>query len=64
MPRVGEVTAKKWITEYGSLDRLLEADEVKGKVGESLREHKEDALLSRRLAQIRTTCRSRSTPRP
>jgi DNA polymerase I len=55
VPRVGEVTAKKWITEYGSLDRLLErAAEVKGKVGESLREHKDDALLSRRLAAIRT----------
>jgi DNA polymerase-1 len=55
VPRVGEVTAKKWITEHGSLDRLLEkADEVKGKVGESLREHREDALLSRRLAAIRT----------
>jgi DNA polymerase-1 len=55
VPRVGEVTAKKWITEYGSLDNLLEkAEEVKGKVGESLREHKEDALLSRRLAAIRT----------
>ncbi len=55
VPRVGEVTAKKWITEFGSLDRLLErAEEVKGKVGESLREHKEDALLSRRLAAIRT----------
>ncbi len=55
VPRVGEVTAKKWISEYGSLDRLLEkADEVKGKVGESLREHREDALLSRRLAAIRT----------
>jgi DNA polymerase-1 len=55
VPRVGEVTAKKWIREYGSLDRLLEkADEVKGKVGESLREHKEDALLSRRLAAIKT----------
>ena len=55
VPRVGEVTAKKWISEYGSLDSLLErAEEVKGKVGESLREHKEDALLSRRLAAIRT----------
>jgi DNA polymerase-1 len=55
VPRVGEVTAKKWITEYGNLDALLErADEVKGKVGESLREHKDDALLSRRLAAIRT----------
>jgi len=55
VPRVGEVTAKKWIAEYGSLDRLLEkADDVKGKVGESLREHRDDALLSRRLAAIRT----------
>ena len=55
VPRVGEVTAKKWISEYGSLDRLLEkAGEIKGKVGESLREHTPDALLSRRLAAIRT----------
>ena len=55
VPRVGEVTAKKWITEYGSLDQLLaRAEEVKGKVGESLREHTEDALLSRRLAAIQT----------
>jgi 5'-3' exonuclease len=54
VPRVGEVTAKKWISEHGSLDRLLEnAEQIKGKVGESLREHKEDALLSRRLAAIR-----------
>jgi len=55
VPRVGEVTAKKWISEYGSLDRLLEkAGEIKGNVGESLREHTPDALLSRRLAAIRT----------
>jgi len=54
VPRVGEVTARKWIAEYGSLDGLLaRAGEVKGKVGESLREHTEDALLSRRLAEIR-----------
>ena len=30
-----------------------EVDEIKGKVGESLREHREDAILSRRLAAIR-----------
>ncbi|MEX0880492.1 MAG: DNA polymerase I [Thermoanaerobaculia bacterium] len=55
VPRVGEVTAKKWISEYGSLDRLLErAEELEGKVGQSLREHREDAILSRRLAAIRT----------
>ena len=38
VPRVGEVTAKKWIAEYGDLATLLaRADEIKGKVGESLR---------------------------
>jgi DNA polymerase-1 len=55
VPRVGEVTAKKWIAEYGDLTTLLSrANEVKGKVGESLREHKEDALVSRRLIEIPT----------
>ncbi len=55
VPRVGEVTAKKWIAEYGDLPTLLaRADEIKGKAGESLREHKEDAVISRRLAEIPT----------
>jgi DNA polymerase-1 len=55
VPRVGEVTAKKWIAEYGDLTTLLaRAGEVKGKVGESLREHKEDALISRKLVEIPT----------
>ena len=53
VPGVGQVTAKKWIAQYGSLASLLEhADEIKGKVGESLRAHREDALLSRRLVEI------------
>jgi DNA polymerase-1 len=53
VPGVGQVTAKKWISQYGSLSALLDhADEIKGKVGESLRAHREDALLSRRLAEI------------
>ena len=55
VPGVGQVTAKKWISTYGSLERLLEnMGEIPGKVGESLRQHREDALLSRRLAQIPT----------
>jgi DNA polymerase-1 len=55
VPRVGEVTAKKWISEHGDLDTLLaRSDSIKGKVGESLRENKETALLSKRLAVIRT----------
>src|SRR5262245_60598522 len=53
VPGVGQVTAKKWISQYGSLAALYErAGEIKGKVGESLRAHQEDALLSRRLVEI------------
>jgi len=55
VPRVGEVTAKKWISEYGDLPTLLaRAGEIKGKVGESLREHRENAVISRRLVEIPT----------
>jgi DNA polymerase-1 len=53
VPGVGEKTAIKLIQEYGSLDMLLErAAEVKGKLGERLREFGEQARLSRRLATI------------
>ncbi len=53
VPGIGEKTATKLIQEFGSLDQLLErADEVKGKNGEKLREFREQALLSRRLATI------------
>jgi DNA polymerase-1 len=55
VPGVGQVTAKKWISEHGSLSALLEhADAVKGKVGESLRQNREAALLSRKLVEIPT----------
>jgi DNA polymerase-1 len=53
VPGIGEKTATKLILEFGSLDKLLErADEVKGKNGEKLREFRDQALLSRRLATI------------
>ena len=53
VPGIGEKTAIKLIQEFGSLDQLLErAGEVKGKVGEKLREFREQALLSRQLATI------------
>jgi DNA polymerase I len=55
VPGVGQVTAKKWISNYGTLDGLLEkAEEIKGKVGDSLRQHREAARLSRRLVDIPT----------
>ncbi|MHB8056875.1 MAG: DNA polymerase I [Desulfuromonadaceae bacterium] len=53
VPGIGEKTATKLIIEFGSLEQLLErANEVKGKNGEKLREFREQALLSRRLATI------------
>jgi len=53
VPGIGEKTAAKLITEFKTLDELLErATEVKGKNGEKLREYREQALLSRSLATI------------
>ncbi|MEG2386214.1 MAG: DNA polymerase I [Aurantimicrobium sp.] len=53
IPKVGEKTAVKWINEYGSLEEILcRADEIGGKVGESLREFKENAIRNRRLNRL------------
>ena len=53
---IGEKTALKLITQYGTLDEILaHADEVKGKLGEKLRAGRESALLSRDLGTIRRT---------
>ena len=55
IPKVGEKTAVKWITQFGSLEAILEhADEITGKVGESLREHQENARRNRRLNRLVT----------
>jgi DNA polymerase I len=54
VPRVGPKTAAKWLNEYGSLDEVMaHAAEIKGKVGESLREHLSQLPLTRMLATIR-----------
>ncbi len=54
VPKVGPKTAAKWLTEYGSMEALVEhAGDIKGKVGESLREHLDNLALSRDLATIR-----------
>ena len=54
VPKVGPKTAAKWLGEFGTVDELIErADEVKGKVGESLREHIDQLRLSQQLATIR-----------
>jgi DNA polymerase-1 len=54
VPKVGAKTAAKWLNEYETADKLIEnAQEIKGKVGESLRDNIEQLKLSRELATIR-----------
>ncbi len=54
VPKVGPKTAAKWLQLYGSLDGVVaHAGEIKGKVGESLRECLDQLPLSRQLATIR-----------
>jgi len=54
VPKVGAKTAAKWLNQYDSADGIVEhADEIKGKVGESLRDNIEQLRLSQQLATIR-----------
>ena len=53
IPGVGPKTAAKWLQAYGDLSTVLaKADEIPGKVGESLREHRELAVRNRRLNHL------------
>jgi len=54
IPGVGEKTAAKWIREFGSLEELVNrVDEVKGKVGDRLREHLGQVIHNRQLTELR-----------
>ena len=45
VPGVGPKTAAKWISQYGGLDGVIaQADKIKGKAGESLRERLADVI--------------------
>ncbi|MBM3837318.1 MAG: DNA polymerase I [Verrucomicrobia bacterium] len=53
VPGIGEKTAGKLISEYGSVENLLaHTAELKGKLKESLEANRDQALLSKRLATI------------
>ncbi|MFM8600154.1 MAG: DNA polymerase I [Mycobacterium sp.] len=53
IPGVGEKTAAKWIVEYGSLQDLIDrADEVRGKVGDALRDNLSGVVLNRELTHL------------
>ena len=54
VPKVGAKTAAKWLNLYDSADGILRnADEIKGRVGDSLRENVKQLRLSQNLATIR-----------
>ncbi|MFJ6214035.1 DNA polymerase I [Streptomyces sp. NPDC092296] len=53
IPGVGEKTAAKWINQFGSFDALVErVDEVKGKIGEKLRDNLESVKRNRVLTEL------------
>ncbi|WP_019810186.1 DNA polymerase I [Saccharomonospora halophila] len=53
IPGVGEKTATKWIRQFGSLDALVDrVDEVKGKVGDTLRANLDSVVLNRQLTEL------------
>ncbi|MCT9000873.1 DNA polymerase I [Microbacterium memoriense] len=50
VPKVGEKTAVKWLTQWGTLDALIEnAEKIPGVVGGNLREHLDDVRRNRSL---------------
>ncbi|MBA2330885.1 MAG: DNA polymerase I [Flavisolibacter sp.] len=52
---IGQKTACKLISEYGSLENILEnAENIKGAVGEKIKKGKDDAIMSKKLATIIT----------
>ena len=54
VPKVGPKTALKWLTQYESLAGVIEhAEEITGKVGESLRAHLNSLPLSRELVKVK-----------
>jgi DNA polymerase-1 len=54
VPKVGAKTAAKWLNLYASADGIVEnSDDIKGKVGDSLRDNVEQLRLSQDLATIR-----------
>ena len=55
IPGIGEKTAVKLLKEYGSIENVLEnADHIKGAMGEKIRNGREKAIMSKKLATIIT----------
>ena len=57
LPGVGEVTAKKLLKEFGSMENLLaNTDKLKGAIKEKIEANKEKGILSKKLATILLDC--------
>ena len=57
LPGVGEVTAKKLLKEFGTMENLLaNTDKLRGKMKENIEANKEKGLLSKTLATILLDC--------
>ena len=55
VPGVGPKTAAKWLNLYDGLDGVIaHADQIKGKAGQSLRDHLDEVMRNRRLNQLLT----------
>jgi len=53
IPKVGPKTAAKWLNAYHTLEGVCEhANEIKGKIGKTLREHIDQLPMSKRLVTI------------
>ena len=64
VPKVGPKTATRWLETYRTLDNLVaHADDIKGKVGDNLRQFLEQLPVSRQLVTIKTDVELDVTPK-
>ena len=64
VPKVGPKTATRWLETYRTLDNLVaHAEEIKGKVGDNLRQSLGQLPLSRQLVTIKTDVELEVTPK-
>ncbi|NEA33007.1 DNA polymerase I [Streptomyces sp. SID13031] len=53
VPGVGDKTAAKWLNQFGSLNDVIDrVNEIKGKAGESLRDHLADVIRNRQINEL------------
>jgi len=64
VPGVGPKTAAKWLNLYDGLDGVIaHADQIKGKAGQSLRDHLDEVMRNRRLNHLLTDLELGGAPR-